>query len=160
MSGTTPVDKTLGNNVRRKNIGDIQYVVFPYAQETYKNEGASLTCIISPIHGAQDVSLTPFTHSPFVLSLSLPDTARHSACTRFFSNMPTPELILIFCFTLWQFINADSSHGSLHRSRLRLLRALQRDVVHDLPLGWTPVGCHLCVILQVTTLSRELKFLT
>ena len=103
---------------------------------------------ISPIHGAQDASLTPFTHTPFILSLSLPDAARRSACTRFVQTCPISELVLMFCFTLWQFINADSSRGSLHRSRLRLLRSKQPDVIHDLPSGWIPVGCYTCVILK------------
>jgi hypothetical protein len=84
---------------------------------------------VSPIHGAQDVSLTPFTHTPFTHFLLLPDTARRSACTRFLQTCPISELVLMFCFMMRQFVNADASHGSLHRSHLRLLRSQQRDVV-------------------------------
>ena len=117
-------------------------------RRTYKNQDACLTnfLTISPIHGAQNVSLTPFIHTPFTHTLSLPDTARFGACTPFFQICP--ELVLMFYFTMWQFVNADASHGSLHRSRLRLLRSQQRDVIHDLPSGWTPVGCHTLVNLQ------------
>ena len=69
-------------------------------QETYKNGEASLmgAITVSPRHGAQDVSLTPFTHTLFILSLLLPDTARRSACTRFVQTFPISELVLIFCF--------------------------------------------------------------
>jgi hypothetical protein len=85
VSGTTHVDKTLGNNVRRQSLGIVSQ--FLYAREIYKDEDASLICFntVLPIHGAQDVSATPFTHTPSTRSLSLPDTARHSAChgTRF-----------------------------------------------------------------------------
>jgi hypothetical protein len=103
---------------------------------------------VSPAHGAQDVSLTPFTHIHFTHTLSLPDTARRSACTRFVQTCPISELVLTFCFTMWQFVNADASHGILHRSHLRHLRSKQRDAIHDLPSGWTPVGCHTLVTLQ------------
>ena len=85
---------------------------------------------VSPIHGAQDVSLIPFTHAPFILFLSRPDTARHNPCTRFDHYCPISYLVLIFCFLMWQFVNADASHGS----RFRRLRSQQRDVIPDLPV--------------------------
>ena len=66
MSGTAPVDKTLGNNVRRKNIGTKRPVF--YAQETYKNEDASLTCIIS----SRTYIVRKMYHSLFILTLLLP----------------------------------------------------------------------------------------
>ena len=53
------------------------------------------TITVSPRHGAQDVSLTPITHTLFILSLLLPDTAhRTSTCTCFFQTCPISELIL------------------------------------------------------------------
>ena len=50
--------------------------------------------------------------------------------------------------SVWQFANADASHGNLRRSHLRHLRSQQHVVIHDLPSGWTSVGCHTLVILQ------------
>jgi hypothetical protein len=63
-----------------------------------------------------------------------------------------------FCFTMWQFVNADASHGS-HSSRHGLLRSQQRDVIHDrpravptvqttgLPGNWQYSGCLVYVFL-------------
>ena len=91
------MDKTLGNNVRRQSIGIMSY--FLCARQIYKNEDASLTYFITvlPIYGTQDVSATPFTHTPFTCSLSLLDTARHSAChgTRFVHTCHFSELLLM-----------------------------------------------------------------
>jgi len=51
----------------------------------------------------------------------------------------------------WQFVNADASHilrSNLHPTRLPSLRFQQRDVMSDLPEGWTAIGCFTLVIAR------------
>jgi hypothetical protein len=101
-SGLNALLVTLG----QKNIGLIR-------QETYKNEDASLvTCIIplSPIPGAQDVSLTPFTHTPSTHTLSLPDPARRSACTLLFKPVRFQNSFS------WFVLRCGSSYTQAHRT--------------------------------------------
>jgi hypothetical protein len=101
---------------------------------------------VSPIHGAQDASHSPSTHS-----LSPRGTVRHSASTWFVHTCPFAELVLVTYVTTWKFVNADTSHilrRTLQPSRVRHLRFQQRDVISDLPEAWTAVGCYTLVITQ------------
>lgn len=130
-----------------------------------------LTCnsTVSPIHGTQDVSVTPFVHSPFTHPFLLLDTVRRSACTSFVQTCPNTELVLMFCFTMWQFVNAGPSYGS-HPSRHGLLRFQERDVIHDravptvqttnLPGNWQYSRCLayvLCIPLHLKPLECPLS---
>ena len=67
---------------------------------------------ISP---TQDASHTPFTHT-----LLLRNSARHSTCTCFCSYLPFVRTLLMTCDTIWQPVNAGTTHTrrrSFHTSR-------------------------------------------
>lgn len=124
-----------------------------YTQKTFKNVDISLACFISvsPIHGAQDAPHSPSTHS-----LSLRGTTRRGVCTCFVYVFPVFRTRFVTHATTRQFVNADASlPRNLHPSRLHRLRFLERDVIPDLPAGWTSVGCYTLVSAQSL---QEIRF--
>jgi hypothetical protein len=76
-------------------------------------------------------------------------------------SSPFSELGFVTHATTRQFVNADASiPRSLHPSRLRHLRFLERDVIPDLPAGWTSVGCYTLVFAQSLQKIRSSDFVT
>jgi len=89
--------KNLSDESGEKILLLVSSYLFSYSQKTFKSVNVSLIFFISTslIHGAQDASHSPSTHSS-----SLRDTARYSACTCFYHTCQFEELVIVTYVTI------------------------------------------------------------